>query len=617
MLQQAMALQQQGRLREAERLYRAVLDRDRNHFASLYGLAVIRSQLGDFDDAVRLMRRALNQNPRLAGAHNDLGGMLEAAGRHEEAIERYRRALALDPGFAAAETNLGRALHALGRCEEAVAHHRRALALKPDFADAHNNLGAALHALGRHEEAVAHFERAVALEPGFAQAHNNLGNAMRTLRRHEDALRHYRTALALWPNYAEAHYNAGNALQTLGRHDEAIAPYEKAAAIRPGYAEALNNLGNALQMLNRHDEAIARFEQALAAKPDYAEALNNLGNSLQALNRHEQAIPLHARALALQPDCIAAQWNEGLARLVTGDFKMGWEQYEGRWAVEGPGQRRRDFAQPQWRGEAALAGRTILLHAEQGLGDTLHFARYVPMVAALGASVVLEVQKPLVPLLAGLAGVTRILAQGEALPPFDCHSPLLSLPLAFGTTLDIIPRDVPYLAAAPDRIAAWRATVEATAPPRIGVVWAGSAANLFDRRRTIPLRHLLPLLATPGIKFFALQKDLRPGDLELLRERPEVTVLSERLGDFADTAAAVSLLDLVISVDTAVAHLAGALARPFFLLLPFSAEWRWLRGREDSPWYPTARLFRQPAIGDWDSVVASVRDALGAFLAAR
>ncbi len=433
---------------------------------------------------------------------------------------------------------------------------------------------------------------------------------MRAQQRHEDAIRHYATALALRPGYAEAHYNIGNALQALGRYDEAIAAYEKAAAIKPDYAEALNNLGNALQALNRHEEAIVRFEQALAVMPDYAEAHNNLGNSLQALNRHEQAIARHARALALQPDCIAAQWNEGLARLVIGDFKAGWKQYEGRWAVAGLGQRRREFAQPQWRGEFALAGRTILLHAEQGLGDTLHFARYVPMVAALGAGIVLEAQNPLVPLLAGLPGVASIRAQGEALPTFDCHCPLLSLPLAFGTTFDTIPRNVPYLAAAPERIARWRSTIEEAAAPRIGVVWAGNPANVFDHRRTLPLRHLLPLLRTPGVKFFALQKDLRPGDLELLQAFPEVRLLGEELEDFTETAAVVSLLDLVITVDTAVAHLAGALGKKVWVLLPFSPDWRWLLAREDSPWYPSARLFRQPATSDWASVLAQVATAL-------
>ena len=275
------------------------------------------------------------------------------------------------------------------------------------------------------------------------------------------------------------------------------------------------------------------------------------------------------------------------------------------------------MAQPHWRGDFPLAGKTILLHAEQGLGDTLHFARYVPMVARLGASIVLEVQKPLVPLLASLPGVTRILAQGEALPDFDCHSPLLSLPLAFGTTFETIPRDVPYLAVPPERIAAWRSGLEPAALPRIGVVWAGNPANAFDRRRTMPLRHLLPLLRAPGVKFFALQKDLRPGDRELLAELPEVTVLSERLTDFADTAAVVSMLDLVITICTSTAHLTGGLGRPMWVTLPFSSDFRWFRHRPDSVWYPTARLFRQPKIGDWDSVVAEVRDALADFVAAR
>jgi tetratricopeptide (TPR) repeat protein len=610
-LQQALLLQQRGQFPEAERLYRALLARERNHFAALYGLAILRARLGDREAAVKLMRRALNQNPRVAGAHNDLGNMLEALGRYDEAIERYERALSLDPGLAAAHTNLGRALNARGRPAEAMAHHERALALAPELADAHNNLGVVLQALGRAQEASAHIERAIAIEPGFAEAHNNLGNVLRALERHEAAIPHYLRAIALRPSYAEAHHNLANALQALQRYEEAIPCYEQALALRPTYAEALNNLGNALQALNRHEQAVERYEQALVAKPNYAEALNNLGNALAALNRHEAAIPHFARAQALQPENVTARFNEGLARLVIGDFAGGLPLYESRF---GSVQRQRDFAAPQWRGEEPLAGRTILLHAEQGLGDTLQFARYLPMAAARGARVVLEVQRSLVPLLAALPGVAEIVAQGETLPAFDCHSPLMSLPLAFGTSFATIPTSVPYLVTPPERVARWHTAIEATPRPRVGVVWAGNPANTFDRRRTMPLERLRPLLEMPGATFFALQKDLRPGDAALLAEMPQVTALGERLEDFADTAAVVSELDLVITICTSMAHLAGGLARPMWVMLPFSADFRWFRDRPDSVWYPTARLFRQPAIGDWESVVAQVKAALGAFI---
>jgi len=609
-LQHAFLLQQQGRLAEAEKLLRGVLEHDRSNFPALYGLAVLRSRLGDLEEAVRLMRRALNQNPRMAGAHNDLGGMLEALGRHEEAIERYKRALALDPGLAMAHTNLGRALQALGRAEEAVSHHERALALKPDLADAQNNLGVALQALGRPEAAGSHFERAVALEPGFAEAHNNLGNALRALGRHEEAVRHHERALALRPDYPEAQYNLGKALQALDRHEEAIRHYEAMLALQPEHADALNNLGNALQALNRHEPAIARYEQALAIRPDHAEALNNLGNALQALNRHEEAIPLHARARRLQPENAWAQLNEGLAHLVSGDFERGLPLYEARLRAE---QKPRSFAAPRWHGEEEIAGKTILIHAEQGLGDTLHFARYLPLLAARGARIVLEAQRPLVPLLRGMRSITEIVAQGEALPDFDCHAPLLSLPLAFGTRLDTIPAEVPYLAAPPERIERWRALVEAAPRPRVGVVWAGNPSNTFDRRRSMPLERLVPLLETPGIGFFALQKELRPGDAQRLARLPNVVALSEQLEDFADTAAVVAQLDLVITVCTSMAHLAGGMGRPMWVMPPFSADFRWFRQRTDSPWYPTARLFRQNSFGDWDSTVASATRALGDF----
>ncbi len=347
--------------------------------------------------------------------------------------------------------------------------------------------------------------------------------------------------------------------------------------------------------------------------PDLVQGHNNLGRALEALNRHEAAVESYARAAALAPDYAGAQWNLALARLALGDFAAGWAGYEWRWRNGDLCERR--FAEPPWRGEP-LAGRTILVHAEQGLGDTVHFARYVPLLAARGARVMLEVQRPLLRLLASLAGIERLYVAVDPLPARDCHVPLLSLPGLFATTLETIPADVPYLGAASERVAKWAALMAPMAAPCIGFAWAGSATNRNDRNRSMPLEALLPLFEIAGPSFFSLQKEMRPGEAEMLARFPEVHALGDRLEDFADTAAAMAQLDVVISVDTAAAHLAGALARPLWLLLPFAAEWRWLRQRETSPWYPTARPFRQPQPGDWAGVVGSVRSEIEALAAA-
>ena len=521
----------------------------------------------------------------------------------------YRSALELRPGFADGHFNLGNALDDLGRYEAAVASYRSALALKPGFAEAHNNLGSALSHLERHEEAIASCRSALALRPGFAEAHNNLGRALNDLKRYDEAIGSCRSALALKPDFAEAYSNLGSALNNLKRHEEAIASCRQALAIQPGLAEAHSNLGAALSAVDRHEEAIASCQRALAIKPELADAHNNLGNALNACNRHEEAIAIYQRALALQPDLAEAHLNQSFALLAIGDFEHAWKEYEWRWLTR-EFERLPKFKQQPWRGAGDLSGKRILLHNEQGFGDTLQFVRYVPLVAARGARVVLEVQRPLKALAGSVAGVDEVVAEGEALPGFDYQCPLLSLPLAFGTTLQSIPGEVPYLHPAPDRVAKWRALLGERTGLRIGLAWSGNRNQKNDHNRSIGLARLLPLLSVPGVRFVGLQKELREEDVEVLGKVPGFTHLGEQLEDFADTAAAVSLLDLVITVDSAVAHLAGALGRPVWVLLPFAADWRWLLEREDSPWYPSARLFRQPKIGDWDSVIARLREEL-------
>jgi hypothetical protein len=414
--------------------------------------------------------------------------------------------------------------------------------------------------------------------------------------------------VALEPRFLAAQLNRGNALAELGRFVEALTVYDAALAVVPGHAQTHLNRGNALSSLGRSVEAVAAYDRALSINPDQGSALIGRGGALQALNRHRDAITDFDRAAVIDKTSADARHNAALARLVLGDYRRGFEDYEWRWRRSGmPGPR--SLGRPLWLGEYPLARKTILLHAEQGLGDCIQFARYVPLVARGGVKVVLEVPRTLVTLLARLDGVAGVVARGDALPAFDVHCPLASLPHAMRTESASIPSTVPYLAASPERVAKWRGRIEAIPRPRVAIAWSGNASHPNDRNRSLGLTQLAPVISAEA-GFVSVQRDLRAADAEALSGMPRLLQVADEIVDFDDTAAVLALADLVIAVDTSVAHLAGALGRPIWILVPFSPDWRWMLEREDSPWYPTARLFRQPALGDWASAIARVRDAL-------
>jgi hypothetical protein len=408
----------------------------------------------------------------------------------------------------------------------------------------------------------------------------------------------------------EAHSNRGNALRDLGRSREALASFEQALSIKPGNVGALNNRGIALRNLGRHAEALASYDQALSYEPDYVDALCNRGNILQHLRRYEEALDSYARALLVDPGHAPTHWNESQCRLLLGDFTRGWSKYEWRWKTEQATQIR-NFAQPLWLGRESLAGKTILLHAEQGFGDTLQFCRYAALVSANGARVVLEVQPALKGLLGGLAGVDCIVARGEALPEFDFQCPLLSLPLAFNTMPDTIPAAAEYIQSDPALRNRWGGRLGKAQGPRIGLVWGGSGGLRNDQRRSLALAELADL-DFGDAQLVCLQKEIDPRDQPALDRRGDIVFLGNELADFADTAALVDLMDLVITVDTAVAHLAGAMGKEVWILLPHAPTWRWLLERQDSPWYPSARLFRATGRDDFASAVRQVDAAMRA-----
>jgi len=581
-------------------------------------------QLQRFEEALESYDRALRLQPDTVEVLNNGAGVLQAMRRHQEALAGYDRALALRPAYPEALNNRGITLQALGRHDEALTNYDSALSLRPDFVEALVNRGIAHYELKRFGDALASYDSAIALRPDHADALVGRGLVLHDQRRFDEALASYDRALALRPDDAEALVERGAALHELGRPGEALESFERALAAQPDHAEALTNRGVTLHDLARHDapdgrgvalrkrerleEALASHDAALAARPSYPEAFANRGVVLYDLKRFDEALAGYDAAIALRPDYADAHFFKGLSSLVTGDFRRGWIEYE--WRREAPAARipKRHFSQPLWLGADDIAGKTILLHGEQGLGDSIQFCRYAPLVAARGARVILEVDAPLRDLMAGLAGTAAVIAKGNPLPDFDVQCPLPSLPLALRTMPDTIPASAPYLRAPNQAAGYWGALLGAKHRLRVGLAWAGNARHVRDCERSMALRDLTPLLDA-GATFVSLQKEVRGGDAETLANC-NLLQFGQKLGNFSDTAALIAQLDLVISVDTSVAHLAGALGKPVWILLTHAPDWRWLLDRDDSLWYPTARLFRQDDTRQWSGLVARVRDAL-------
>jgi tetratricopeptide (TPR) repeat protein len=495
--------------------------------------------------------------------------------------------------------------HHDGDFERAERLYNGVLQSDRDSFDALHGLGQLHYRRGRFDTALTLFQAALKADLDRAEGFASLGLVFHSLKRFNEALRSYDEGLRIAPDDRELRNRRGVALLELGRPDEALAEFDRVLAGMPDDLNALGNRGNALIKLNRADEALTTCDRALQLDPDNAQLLTNRAVVLRRLDRPREAALSARRALLGNPDFAQARFVDSVARLTLGDFTA-WRDYEARWSVGFLAAQRRSFTAPLWLGREPLGGKTILLHAEQGYGDTLQFVRYAPLLAARGANVILEVQPELLRLLSPTSGAAAVIARGKPLPHFDFHCPLLSLPLACATELATIPADVPYVAAGAGEVAAWRPRLPARRP-LIGLVWSGERTHDNDLNRSLRLAALSPLLDLPDVGFVSLQHDVRDDDLALLNDRRDVAQLGREFTDFADTAAAVALLDAVISVDTAVAHLAGAMGKPLFLLLPFAADFRWLRERADSPWYPTARLYRQPRFGDWDSVIDTLR----------
>ncbi len=612
--QQAFALHKQLRLDEARHLYTQTLQLQPQHFLAWHLLGVVALQTNQSERALELLGKAISINPQIAAFHESYGTALAQLNRDEAAIASYDRAIALQADLVDAYYNRGNALGRVKRHEAALASYDKAIEFRPEHADAYNNRGLILATLKRYEAALDSYNHAIALNPDLAVAHSNRGIVLKELKQLSAALASYDRAILLKADFAEAYSNRGIVLKDLQQLDAALASCNQAIELKADFAEAYSNRGLVLKDLEQLDAALASYDRAIALKADFAEAYSNRGLVLQDLHLLDAALTSFNQAVAIKPDFAVAYFNRAMASLLAGDFDNGWRDFEWRWKAI---MERKCVVQPCWLGKESLRGKTILLYSEQGMGDTLQFCRYAKAVADLGARVILEVQKPLQSLLTSLEGAAQVLASGDALPEFDYCCPLLSLPLAFKTTLSTIPVPIPYLKSDRQKARYWRKKLGKKRRLRVGLVWSGGfrpdQPELWpvNRRRNIPLAKLASL-KHPDIEFYSLQKG-QPGESELTDliaknwDGPLLADFTSLLHDFSDTAALIEQLDLVISVDTSTAHLAGALGKPVWILNRFDSCWRWLLQRTDSPWYPTVRLYRQASAGDWDGVVRRVR----------
>ena len=615
MLEMALEHFKARRLAEAADCCGKLLNRKSRNFQALHLLGRIRIEQGEFEEAVYFLSAALgagSPDPNdTATTLNDLVSAELAQGHIDAAIDHARRALDIQPGNPVALQTLGIALYNAERFDEAIGVYHQGLAVQPNSAGIYNHLGNALRASGKLEQAAEAYRHAITLRPDTAELHANLGHVLFLLESFDEALECYRRAIATDPDDVDIRLLLAAMLRPRKQFEEACEHYRYALRSRPDDPEGLFGLGAALLGLFRCEEALGPLQRAAALRPAHADTRLALGNALFGLNRVSEALREYRAGRVVQPDLFDLKQNEAFARVLIGDGSEGWhEMAAGLSAKHESPLLQLPENLPEWRGETAIDGKTILLQAEQGLGDTLMMVRYVPLVAAQGARVLLRVQPLLGKLLADIPGVGSVLTSWEAPPVADMGCQLMSLPLAFGTVLATIPATVPYIRTPPLYRMLWRTLLGKRTRPRIGIAWRGRQHLPY---RTMPLAALEPLLRRTDVEFHGLQLDIPAAEREWLDANPLLIDHSAEMKDFADTAAIIEELDLTITIDTAVAHLAGALARPMWVMLPLCPDFRWLINRPDTPWYPTARLFRPQREGDWAGVVAAVVKALAAL----
>jgi tetratricopeptide (TPR) repeat protein len=649
---------QKGMLNEAKALYEQALKVQSKNFSALQLIATLYAQNNEPLKAIDFFSKAIRINPNFGPCYSNRGNALKEIGRYNEALINYDKAISLQPSDANNYSNRGVALQELGRLEEALSSYDKAISLDPNSAEAFSNRGVALQELGRLEEALSSYDIAIKLKDNFSRAYANRADVLQKLSRFNEALSDYDEAIRLEPNNAEVYFNCGNAFKELGRFKEALDCYQSAISFNPKWPEAYCNQGSALQALRQLDTALVSFNMAIDLKPDYAEAYSNRGNALQEMGRLEESLESYDKAIQIAPRLVDAysnrglvleklkhlsaaiasfdaaiqldpnladvRFNKSLTLLLSGNFEKGWQEYEWRWKKHSLiiSKQDRFFSKPAWLGDQPLNDKKIYLYSEQGMGDTIQFCRYAPIISNLGAEVILEVQPPLVQLLKQMPGVSDVVRFGDAVPPMiDFHCPLMSLPLALKTTLDTIPKNTPYLKADSTKFFYWQKKLSNVNGFRVGLVWNGGfrpdQIKLWgiNDRRNIPVSKLSKALSDLNVNFYSLQKgDPAESEIKLLEHElwPNENFFnySNELHDFSDTAALIANLDLIISVDTSTAHLAAAMGKPVWLMNRYDSCWRWFLDRDDSPWYPSLKIYRQSRMNDWDDILERVKTDL-------
>jgi tetratricopeptide (TPR) repeat protein len=597
------ALVDSARFVDAASIYRSVLELDPDQVQMHFNLAICLAAAGHLLEAEEGYRAVVARDALHHGAWFELGNLLVSQHRFDEAIAPYRQAIAANPADAGVHQAIGAALHRCGRLDEAIFHYRKLVELAPNDRPALRTLGLVLHEAGRIQEAVTAYRQFTTLYRTDVEIYDHLCTCLYELEQLDEAAAVCERVLTLNPDYTTAHINRGVIFGRKNDIEAAVAAYRRAIAADPSDARGYANLAVALHEQGEIDAALEVGYRAVALAPEHPLVRANLAAVLLNKGEVDEALAVSRRAVALAPEDPVVRFNHSLLLLLCGDFHNGLADY--RWRHRCSFERMQRCSGPEWQGESFI-GRTLLLFSEQGIGDVLQFIRYLPQVAAKGGAIVLRVQATLVLLLRSLEGIT-VIAHDAPLPPLDLQLPLMDLPHVFGTTVDCIPADIPYLHPDPKQVETWRGDFHDVAALKVGIVWAGNPTHKSDRFRSLAAGAVLPHLVMPGVQLYSLQKEPRPADVPVLAGLgSDVIDLAPRLGDFADTAAAVAALDLVISVDTSVVHLAGAMGRPTWVLLPYAQDWRWLRDREDTPWYPGMRLFRQRAPQAWAEVIARV-----------
>ena len=607
-----------GRYQDALAYYDYALNLNPNNYEAWSNKAFVLYTLERFTDAYTASEKALSLNLNYFEAFNNKGISLHALGRYEEALSEYNKALSIRPNYCEALINKGITFHSLGYYADALLSYDAALNFNQDSFQAWLNKGLLFFSQNNYDVALSCYDKALTINPNYYEAINNKGLVLKHNKRYIESLHYFDHAIKLHPDRYDSQSNRASVLFDLKEYQLALIQCNKALNLKPNFYEPYNNRGLILIGLGQHDEAIKNFDIALGLEPNNHEVWNNRGFALHQLNRNTEAIESYNYAISFKPDYYDALWNKSLALLIEGNFEEGLPLYEYRWKSEKILNRIggiRKFDEPLWLGQSPLKNKIIFIYGEQGLGDFIQFSRYVSLLIDQGANVILEVPKILIKLLENLENLCQIICEGDDLPSFDYHCPIMSLPLAFKTTLKSIPHKSNYLNLDIDHrmYMYWQDKLRFCKKPLVGLAWSGNIGHQNDQNRSIPLKDILNYLPHQ-FDYTCIQKDIRPSDQFILDSNPQIFNFANDFHDFTDTASLINCLDLIITVDTSVAHLSGALGVKTFLLLPHAPDWRWLLNREDSPWYTSMKLYRQKEFGNWDEVLKRVTSDLNTLL---